>query len=178
MFPYIWRVIEVLIMNIEDKVRLSKEAVLSNKFIGIKEGMFVRFYNESLFVWQQWAVLNQALPSLKIIAKTIKKMNNQWIFYGGLPVSILENEGVCLNKDGIVSIDFDIDMRGYLQWCEKRKPSLIAINKKMDVDFTEPYYIRVFLPVDVASKIKDITIDLTTEEGLLLEKINQCMSFK
>ena len=72
MFSFIWRVIEVLIMNIEDKVRLSKEAVLSNKFIGIKEGMFVRFYNESLFVWQQWAVLNGFVAILKITCLLIQ----------------------------------------------------------------------------------------------------------
>ncbi|ABU72633.1 hypothetical protein [Vibrio campbellii] len=38
-------------MNIEDKLELVKD---SQVIVGIKEGMFVRFYEQSLFGWQQW----------------------------------------------------------------------------------------------------------------------------
>ncbi len=38
-------------MNIETKLALVES---SQRIVGIKEGMFVRFYEQSLFGWQQW----------------------------------------------------------------------------------------------------------------------------
>ncbi|KUO23337.1 hypothetical protein AVO51_17725 [Vibrio cholerae] len=41
-------------MNIETKLALVES---SQRIVGIKEGMFVRFYEQSLFGWQQWVAL-------------------------------------------------------------------------------------------------------------------------
>ncbi|WP_171369426.1 hypothetical protein [Vibrio chagasii] len=37
-------------MDIEKKLKLSQK---DGKIIGIQEGMFVRFYNQALYAWQQ-----------------------------------------------------------------------------------------------------------------------------
>ena len=66
-------------MNIEDKLELVKD---SQVIVGIKEGMFVRFYEQSLFGWQQWASTQPHLPTLKVLVKKVKKLDNQEIgFY-------------------------------------------------------------------------------------------------
>ncbi|QPL52910.1 hypothetical protein [Vibrio navarrensis] len=38
-------------MNIQQKRELART---QDAIIGVKEGMFVRFYNESLYGWNQW----------------------------------------------------------------------------------------------------------------------------
>ncbi len=59
--PYGWRLIlGVYFVNIEEKLELVKN---SKVIVGIKEGMFVRFYEQSLFGWQQW-VSTQPNPVL------------------------------------------------------------------------------------------------------------------
>ena len=58
-------------MKIEDKLALSK-SVKEGKVIGIHEGLFIRFYNESLHAWQQWVKAYPELPMLKVNTKSIK----------------------------------------------------------------------------------------------------------
>jgi len=62
--------------------------------VGIKERMFVRFYEQSLFGWQQWVSTPPHLPTLKVLVKKVKKLDNQEI------VSLLDDSVDVLN-DGI-----------------------------------------------------------------------------
>lgn len=67
-------------MNIETKLALVES---SQRIVGIKEGMFVRFYEQSLFGWQQWASKQDQLPTLKVLRKKVKKLNVREVLYGG-----------------------------------------------------------------------------------------------
>ncbi|MEZ8950137.1 MULTISPECIES: hypothetical protein [unclassified Vibrio] len=78
-------------MDIETKLKLSQQ---QGKIIGIHEGMFVRFYDQALFAWQQWVVTPPSLPVLKVSAKVVKKLGSQCVLSGGLPVSSLAKVGV------------------------------------------------------------------------------------
>ncbi|MDP2491563.1 hypothetical protein Q8W38_19615 [Vibrio splendidus] len=64
-------------MDIEPKLKLSQQ---QGKIIGIHEGMFVRFYDQALFAWQQWVVTHPSLPVLKVSAKVVKKLGHN-VFY-------------------------------------------------------------------------------------------------
>ncbi len=70
-------------MNIETKLALVES---SQRIVGIKEGMFVRFYEQSLFGWQQWVSKQDQLPTLKVLRKKVKKLNGREVLYGGLPI--------------------------------------------------------------------------------------------
>ncbi|MCG6461777.1 hypothetical protein K6U44_15245 [Vibrio parahaemolyticus] len=53
-------------MNIEEKLELVQS---SNVIVSIKEGMFVRFYEQSLLggEGQQWGATQSSLPTLKVL---------------------------------------------------------------------------------------------------------------
>ena len=58
-------------VNIKIKLALfeSRQCV-----VGIKEGIFVSFYEQLLFGWQQWASKQHQLPTLKVLRKKVKKL--------------------------------------------------------------------------------------------------------
>lgn len=66
-------------MNVENKCRLS---ATSERCVGFQEGMFVRFYQQGLYTWNQLANI-----PLKICGRQIKKLNGVWLLSGGLPLS-------------------------------------------------------------------------------------------
>lgn len=70
-------------MNIEEKLELVQS---SNVIVSIKEGMFVRFYEQSLFGG------GAAMGGDAVIfanAEGVKKLNNQEVVYTGLPLEWL-----------------------------------------------------------------------------------------
>ena len=91
-------------MLIEQKVKLSKSAAMKSVLVGVKEGHFVRFYNERLFLWQQWVKQQGGLPPLKVSVKPVLKLNNDVVYAGGLPISVLLKRGVRPNRNGVVNM--------------------------------------------------------------------------
>lgn len=69
-------------MNIENKLKLTNN---NQQIIGFKEGMFIRFYDQSLYLWQQWVNGRAGLPQLKVLRKSVKKLSGREVLYGGLP---------------------------------------------------------------------------------------------
>ncbi|EAR57596.1 hypothetical protein SKA34_08418 [Photobacterium sp. SKA34] len=57
-------------MLIEQKVKLSKSAAMKSVLVGVKEAHFVRFYNESLFLWQQWVRQQGGVAAVKGFRET------------------------------------------------------------------------------------------------------------
>ncbi|MEZ8784999.1 hypothetical protein AB4242_04225 [Vibrio splendidus] len=78
--------------------------------------MFVRFYDQALYAWQQWVVTHPSLPVLKVSAKVVKKIGSQCVLSGGLPASSLAKVGVFPDEKGVISIDFCADMSNWEEW--------------------------------------------------------------
>lgn len=100
-------------MNIEDKLELVKN---SQVIVGIKEGMFVRFYEQSLFGWQQWVSTQPQLPTLKVLVKKVKKLDDQEIVYGGLPIESLTRHGIDVGNENTILLKDEIDLSGWDKW--------------------------------------------------------------
>ncbi|WP_061039987.1 hypothetical protein [Vibrio coralliirubri] len=69
-------------MDIETKLKLSQQ---QGKIIGIHEGIFVRFYDQALYAWQQWVETRPSLPALKVSAKVVKKSVHNVFYRVGYP---------------------------------------------------------------------------------------------
>ena len=100
-------------MNIEDKLELVKN---SQVIVGIKEGMFVRFYEQSLFGWQQWVSTQPQLPTLKVLVKKVKKLDDHEIVYGGLPIESLTRHGIDVGNENTILLKDEIDLSGWDKW--------------------------------------------------------------
>ncbi|WP_417884290.1 hypothetical protein [Vibrio rumoiensis] len=72
-------------MNIETKLALVESR---QRIVGIKKGMFVRFYEQSLFGWQQWVSKQDQLPTLKVLRKKVKKLGSAAKFCKSISVLI------------------------------------------------------------------------------------------
>lgn len=68
-------------MNIEEKLLLSARP---GKLSLIREGLFLRCYQQSLFSW-----VHAVYPEMKILGRTVKKRKGQGVYYGGFPQTVL-----------------------------------------------------------------------------------------
>lgn len=106
-------------MNIEDKLALSgRSGVISF----IREGMFYRCYQQSLFLY-----LTQCEGKIKILGKCIKKLEGQRVFYGGFPLTQLSQRypHAVLTEWG-AEIQGEWTDEGYMAWYEACTVSLIS----------------------------------------------------
>lgn len=69
-------------MNIKERLSLSARP---GKIALIKEGMFLRSYQQSLF-----SLLRLGLE-VKILVRQFKNLNGQWVFYAGFPANKIMN---------------------------------------------------------------------------------------
>lgn len=163
-------------MLIEQKVKLSKSAAMKSVLVGVKEGHFVRFYNESLFLWQQWVRQQGGLPPLKVSVKPVLKLNNDVVYAGGLPISVLLKRGVRPNRNGVVNmgcVPIVVEMDEYDGWCKKH--AFAAVNKTKNVqknddnDVFFPLYIpRLLLQALHAAALTDTC---SPDDKALLKKL-------
>ena len=93
-------------MNIQIKLALveSRQCV-----VGIKEGIFVSFYDQLLFGWQQWVSKQDQLPTLKVLRKKVKKLNGREVLYGGLPIESLKQAGIDIGTEAVIELEIIID---------------------------------------------------------------------
>lgn len=68
-------------MNIGEKLALSAR---QGKITLLREGMFLRCYEESLYT-----LVHSAYPTLNILSRTFKNLNGRRVLYGGFPESQL-----------------------------------------------------------------------------------------
>ncbi|BCL73589.1 hypothetical protein MADA3029_80021 [Vibrio nigripulchritudo MADA3029] len=116
-------------MKLKDKARLARTP---GHIVGVREGTFVWFYNESLFAWQQWVKRYPSLPTLRVSACKVKALNNAWMFTGVVPFKTLENAGLEFDKKGRVFIKFEADWRHWEDWKHKSKPKRTSTVKISD----------------------------------------------
>ena len=136
-------------MNIEDKLELVKD---SQVIVGIKEGMFVRFYEQSLLEWQPWVSTQPHLPTLKVLVKKVKQLDNQEI----VPIESLTRNGIDVGNENTILLKGEIDLSGWDKWRAEQT------SKVANMDIVSPLddnvdvlndgisnctrYIRLFLP--------------------------------
>ena len=167
------------VTNIEEKLALVQNSL---HIVGIKEGMFVRFYEQSLFGWQQWAEDNPSLPTLKVLRKVIKKLGGREVVYGGVPLDTLTKQGVEVGLDGIVRLEHKIDLTDWGEWRSSQQserlpnPDFDTANEPRHSLYVSSRYVKVFLPEDLAQSI----LQLKRHDELqweLLQRVKSAITF-
>ena len=142
-------------MNIETKLALVES---SQRIVGIKEGMFVRFYEQSLFGWQQWVSKQDQLPTLKVLRKKVKKLNGREVLYGGLPIESLKQAGIDIGTEAVIELEIIIDFSEWESWRQEQRAQMDDIEEKLpcnpcDDDLLNRRYVRLFLPEAIVNKV-------------------------
>jgi len=117
-------------MNIEDKISLCS---YTGKIVLIREGLFLRCYQMSLFS------LSRHNPSLKILGRKVKKLNNMPVFYGGFPESHIDKFVTGARK---TDWGFEVECEGVCQeeydaWIESQIRNLIKDKPDTSVNIAE-----------------------------------------
>ncbi|MCF4174885.1 hypothetical protein [Vibrio sp. McD22-P3] len=141
-------------MNIETKLALVEN---SQRIVGIKEGMFVRFYEQSLFGWHQWVSKQDQLPTLKVLRKKVKKLNGREVLYGGLPIESLKQAGIGIGAEADIELEIIIDILEWESWRQEQCAHLL--NRR---------YVRLFLPEGIVTKVTMTKASSSSSEWLLI----------
>ena len=135
-------------MNIETKLALVES---SQRIVGIKEGMFVRFYEQSLFGWQQRVSKQDQLPTLKVLRTKVKKLNGREVLYGGLPIESLKQAGIDIDTEAVIELEIINDFYKWEPWRQEQRAQMDDIEEELpynpcDDDLLNRRYVRLFLP--------------------------------
>ena len=157
-------------MNIENKLALVES---SQRIVGIKEGMFVRFYEQSLFGWQQWVSKQDQLPTLKVLRKKVKKLNGREVLYGGLPIESLKQAGIDIGTEAVIELEIIIDFSEWESWRQEQRAQMDDIEEKLpcnpcDDDLLNRRYVRLFLPEAIVNKVMMTKASNSSSDWLLI----------
>ncbi|CAH7259545.1 conserved hypothetical protein [Vibrio chagasii] len=157
-------------MNIETKLALIES---SQRIVGIKEGMFVRFYEQSLFGWQQWVSKQDQLPTLKVLRKKVKKLNGREVLYGGLPIESLKQAGIDIGTEAVIELEIIIDFSEWESWRQEQRAQMDDIEEKSpcnpcDDDLLNRRYVRLFLPEAIVNKVMMTEASSSSSDWLLI----------
>ncbi|WP_001019791.1 hypothetical protein [Vibrio sp. RC586] len=157
-------------MNIETKLALVES---SQRIVGIKEGMFVRFYEQSLFGWQQWVSKQDQLPTLKVLRKKVKKLNEREVLYGGLPIESLKQAGIDIGTEAVIELEIIIDFSEWESWRQEQRAQMDDIEEKLpcnpcDDDLLNRRYVRLFLPEAIVNKVMMTKASSSSSDWLLI----------
>ena len=157
-------------MNIETKLALVES---SQRIVGIKEGMFVRFYEQSLFGWQQWVSKQDQLPTLKVLRKKVKKLNGREVLYGGLPIESLKQAGIDIGTEAVIELEIIIDFSEWEYWRQEQRAQMDDIEEKLpckpcDDDLLNRRYVRLFLPEAIVNKVMMTKASSSSSDWLLI----------
>ena len=157
-------------MNIETKLALVES---SQRIVGIKEGMFVRFDEQSLFGWQQLASKQDQLPTLKVLRKKVKKLNGREVLYGGLPIESLKQAGIDIGTEAVIELEIIIDFSEWEYWRQEQRAQMDDIEEKLpcnpcDDDLLNRRYVRLFLPEAIVNKVMMTKASSSSSDWLLI----------
>lgn len=157
-------------MNIENKLALVES---SQRIVGIKEGMFVRFYEQSLFGWQQWVSKQDQLPTLKVLRKKVKKLNGREVLYGGLPIESLKQAGIDIGTEAVIELEIIIDFSEWEYWRQEQRAQMDDVEEKLpcnpcDDDLLNRRYVRLFLPEAIVNKVMMTKASSSSSDWLLI----------
>ncbi|EGQ9132298.1 hypothetical protein IB299_20080 [Vibrio parahaemolyticus] len=145
----------------------------SQRIVGIKEEMFVRFYEQSLFGWQQWVSKQDQLPTLKVLRKKVKKLNGREVLYGGLPIESLKQAGIDIGTEAVIELEIIIDFSEWESWRQEQRAQMDDIEEKLpcnpcDDDLLNRRYVRLFLPEAIVNKVMMTKASSSSSDWLLI----------
>ncbi len=154
-------------MNIENKLSLVES---SQRIVGIKEGMFVRFYEQSLFGWQQWVSKQDQLPTLKVLRKKVKKLNGREVLYGGLPIESLKQAGIDIGTEAVIELEIIIDFSEWESWRQEQRAQMDDTEEKTSCneELLNRRYVRLFLPEAIVNKVMTTKASSSSLDWLLI----------
>ena len=84
--------------------------------LGFREGVFVRFYNQALYLWNQQSRQTGYAP-LKVSARAYKVLSNKIVLSGGLPEdSLLARYPEAQKKGEMYAIPHQLSTQQYSPW--------------------------------------------------------------
>ncbi|CDT82761.1 hypothetical protein ACED66_23865 [Vibrio splendidus] len=84
--------------------------------LGYREGVFVRFYNQALYLWNQQSRQTGYAP-LKVNARAYKVLGHKIVLSGGLPEeSLLMRCPEAQQQDGVYTIPHQLSTQQYAPW--------------------------------------------------------------
>lgn len=133
-----------------------------------------------------WVSTQPHLPTLKVLVKKVKKLDNQEIVYGGLPIESLTRNGIDVGNENTILLKDEIDLSGWDKW-RAEQTSKVAnmdivspLDDSVDVlndgisNFTR--YIRLFLPEHLVKRALE-TKDSDSSLAWLLSAVKHAASF-
>ncbi|WP_238928542.1 hypothetical protein [Vibrio sp. S17_S38] len=135
--------------------------------------MFVRFYEQSLFGWQQWVSKQDQLPTLKVLRKKVKKLNGREVLYGGLPIESLKQAGIDIGTEAVIELEIIIDFSEWESWRQEQRAQMDDIEEKSpcnpcDDDLLNRRYVRLFLPEAIVNKVMMTEASSSSSDWLLI----------
>nr|WP_245395410.1 MULTISPECIES: hypothetical protein [Vibrio] len=135
--------------------------------------MFVRFYEQSLFGWQQWVSKQDQLPTLKVLRKKVKKLNGREVLYGGLPIESLKQAGIDIGTEAVIELEIIIDFSEWEYWRQEQRAQMDDIEEKLpcnpcDDDLLNRRYVRLFLPEAIVNKVMMTKASSSSSDWLLI----------
>ena len=135
--------------------------------------MFVRFYEQSLFGWQQWVSKQDQLPTLKVLRKKVKKLNGREVLYGGLPIESLKQAGIDIGTEAVIELEIIIDFSEWESWRQEQRAQMDDIEEKSpcnpcDDDLLNRRYVRLFLPEAIVNKVMMTKASSSSSDWLLI----------
>nr|WP_241749915.1 MULTISPECIES: hypothetical protein [Gammaproteobacteria] len=135
--------------------------------------MFVRFYEQSLFGWQQWVSKQDQLPTLKVLRKKVKKLNGREVLYGGLPIESLKQAGIDIGTEAVIELEIIIDFSEWESWRQEQRAQMDDIEEKLpcnpcDDDLLNRRYVRLFLPEAIVNKVMMTKASSSSSDWLLI----------
>ena len=142
----------------------------------------MRFYEQSLFGWQQWVSTQPHLPTLKVLVKKVKQLDNQEI----VPIESLTRNGIDVGNENTILLKGEIDLSGWDKWRAEQT------SKVANMDIVSPLddnvdvlndgisnctrYIRLFLPEHLVKRALE-TKDSDSSLAWLLSAVKHAASF-
>ncbi|MCR9655168.1 hypothetical protein NB537_10170 [Vibrio parahaemolyticus] len=135
--------------------------------------------------WQQWVSTQPQLPTLKVLVKKVKKLDNQEIVYGGLPIESLIRSGIDVGNENTIFLKDEINFSDWGKWRAEQKNEMNNIESALLLDNGDNLnggasncarYIRLFLPEHLVKKALE-TKDSDSSLAWLLSAVKQAASF-
>ncbi|HAS8623055.1 TPA: hypothetical protein I7784_22660 [Vibrio vulnificus] len=119
-------------MNIKEKLA-NVTANAASEIIAYKEGVFYRFYNESLYLCNQYLQENES-KALKVTLKTYKSAEGECVSVGGMPESSFKARfKEAFIREGYYVIPCSIGIEGYAKWKSHQQTAKEDENAKLQV---------------------------------------------
>lgn len=121
-----------------------------------------------------------------MLVKKVKKLDNQEIVYGGLPIESLTRNGIDVGNENTILLKDEIDFSGWDKWRAEQTSKVANMDIVSPLDYSVDVlndgisnctrYIRLFLPEHLVKRALE-TKDSDSSLAWLLSAVEQATSF-